>query len=404
MPQASEENIASLPAPPTEAEQTAAPDIDLTLPPTGNRPYRASPPRRNPLAHVVASAESGAPEALGTELALLAENAAAEPAPPQIEPAPAFRSAAQNYGEHYPDDDDSATDPPPGESQAELEYLKQMLAQQRRTALEAQRASSELEKQLDDARTELSAAKGEVAKTKTEYRAAPKAARQVFSNQAAEIATLRAGLYQAEKQLAREHQIRETEAKKASRKVNELTIELAVVQQAGANIPTPGFWKRRRGRKLILASAAVAAAVLAAVLYSQLPTLRPNEEAPDGRPPGTLQAAVSVPSRTDTNTSPDGSPATPVRRLGRSAENRPPPSTGKSGDFSHALDQLDYALQAFPGVKPEEVLRAVYRSNKECALVWNDGHPSLLFGSGALGADSLASTLAQCAKAVEKLH
>ncbi len=334
-------------------------------------------------------------------MALLAENAAAEPAPTQIEPAPAFRSPAENDGEH-PDDDEPAIEPPRGESQAELEYLKQMLAQQRRTALEAQRASSELEKQLDDARTELSAAKGEVAKTKTEYRAAPKAARQVFSNQAAEIATLRAGLYQAEKQLAREHQIRETEAKKASRKVDELTIELAVVQQAGTNIQTQGFWSR--GRKLIIASAAVAAAVLAAVLYSQLPTLPPNAQAPDGRPSGTLQATVTVPSRTDTSTSPDGSPATLVRRMGRPAENRPPPSAGKSGDFTHALDQLDNALQAFPGVKPEEVLRAVYRNNKECALVWNDGHPSLLFGSGALGADSLASTLAQCAKAVEKLH
>jgi hypothetical protein len=50
------------------------------------------------------------------------------------------------------------------------------------------------------------------------------------------------------------------------------------------------------------------------------------------------------------------------------------------------------------------VLRAVYRNNKECALVWNGGHPALLFGGGAVGTNSLASTISQCAHAIEQLR
>ncbi len=75
-------------------------------------------------------------------------------------------------------------------------------------------------------------------------------------------------------------------------------------------------------------------------------------------------------------------------------------------DFTDAMVQLDRALGHFRGNQPEDVIRRIRNENAAkgvsvCSFEWNDGEPSLLFGSGErnLGLDTV---IAHCADAIDK--
>jgi DNA-binding transcriptional MerR regulator len=74
-------------------------------------------------------------------------------------------------------------------------------------------------------------------------------------------------------------------------------------------------------------------------------------------------------------------------------------------DFAAGLGRLDQALDSFKGEKPEEVLQRVHLQNaaKEitvCSFAWNNGDPTLEFGTKE-GLD-LNASMTRCADAVEK--
>jgi len=308
--------------------------------------------------------------------------------------------------------EDTGAEGAPAEPGAEPPHLWQMLEEQRRATLQAIHSSAELEKQLNQVRTELSVAQTELDKKKSLYASRPKDGRQSFSNQAAEIATLRAGLYQAEKQFAREHQIRETESKQASRKVSELAVELAAVHAHSE--PRPSFWRRGAWRTALIAVATCAVGVIGAAAYNHHDSASPvaslatgassvNESSANG--PGVTKSGAAERFIADIKrpaATPD--PAALHRVQGEIDGKNTPQASWNHADFSGALDRLDTALLGFPGVKPESVLRAVYRNSKQCALLWNEGHPALLYGTGPMGQDGLASAVSRCAEAVERLR
>jgi hypothetical protein len=74
-------------------------------------------------------------------------------------------------------------------------------------------------------------------------------------------------------------------------------------------------------------------------------------------------------------------------------------------DFAAGLGRLDSALDNFKGEKPEEVLQRVHLQNAAkgitvCSFAWNNGDPTLEFGTKE-GLD-LNASMTRCADAVEK--
>jgi DNA-binding transcriptional MerR regulator len=83
----------------------------------------------------------------------------------------------------------------------------------------------------------------------------------------------------------------------------------------------------------------------------------------------------------------------------------PQPGKPAGHDFAAGLGRLDQALDSFKGEKPEEVLQRVHLRNAAkgitvCSFAWNNGDPTLEFGTKE-GLD-LNASMARCAEAVEK--
>jgi DNA-binding transcriptional MerR regulator len=92
--------------------------------------------------------------------------------------------------------------------------------------------------------------------------------------------------------------------------------------------------------------------------------------------------------------------------VAESAKVRPPDHSTPAGrDFAAGLGRLDDALNSFKGEKPEDVLQRVHLHNAAkgisvCSFEWNNGDPTMEFGSKE-GMD-LNASMTRCADAVEK--
>ncbi len=89
-----------------------------------------------------------------------------------------------------------------------------------------------------------------------------------------------------------------------------------------------------------------------------------------------------------------------------SSVDRSKPAGPAGKDFAAGLGRLDQALDNFKGEKPEEVLQRVHlqyaaKGMTVCSFDWNNGDPTLQFGT-AEGLD-LNASMTRCAEAVEKL-
>lgn len=350
------------------------------------------------------------------------------------------------------------------ESQREIARLRHLLEEQRRAMLQAIETLAELETQLNQTRGQLSSAQVELERKKSQYAAAPpKEVRQNMASQSAEIATLRASLQQTEKQLARMRHIREAEQRKAAHRVDEMAVELASVQAKARQ--QAGFRGRSGWLTPLLAVLTGSVLIIGALTWYQRGAVRAGSgevragsgevragsgENPMGSAENPSSAEAATVARGVTGAVAAGSAVTTIatgsvrtsaaganpgaapgtgpvsaghaaaggiagsgmtsiaalRRARTTPAGRTPlPVSSGRADFSGALDRLDYALQAFPGVKPETVLHAVYQSNRQCALLWNEGHPALIYGGGSSASkDSLASALSHCADAIENLR
>lgn len=283
-----------------------------------------------------------------------------------------------------------------GEQAAELEYLKQMLKEQQDATLRAVHSMADLQTQLSDARTEIE-------KSRTQYQAMPKGGRQALANQAAELSSLKAAAARAQADLQREQRTRYIESTKAAEKIEKLQVRLEV-----ASIPAPAPARWRMGviwvRACIILMTLALIGLAAFLQHSSLGALMPGFLATDQKvlaANGAADGASSATSITMDGRQASVPDATPYRRVPRQ---RLVSEQGSQDQFTQSLDRLDYALAAFPGRKAEDVLREVYKRSRDCALVWNQGRPSLVFGGGKTGPDALATTISGCADAVEQLE
>ena len=67
------------------------------------------------------------------------------------------------------------------------------------------------------------------------------------------------------------------------------------------------------------------------------------------------------------------------------------------------IDQLNTAVASVGDRSPEESLRLASRPGHSCRLVWTDRLPSVVFGMEPIRQNSLAHTLADCAREVSKV-
>jgi hypothetical protein len=261
-----------------------------------------------------------------------------------------------------------AINPSPGV--AELEQLKEAIREQEQAKLEAIEAAAELQEQL-------AAAQAAVAKSKMQYHGAPKSRGSSFTRAETELAEANTQLHAVKMALEWEQRSHRADAIQASTKIQRLEKELA---EALAANETPSK-NRRVPLRIALgvaAALALAAGIAAIVMHGEIPV------ASASAPPGQLQ------------------PDHPQQEAGAVAGRHSAPSAVP--DFTQSVDRLSQALAALPGRDPEEVLRQVQKAGKGCALRWNAGEPSLLFGGLGTKSSSFGDVMTQCAEAVEKLR
>ena len=163
------------------------------------------------------------------------------------------------------------------------------------------------------------------------------------------------------------------DAIQASSKVQGLERELAEALASAKGTPSRGRQIPVRVAAGVAAALALAAGIAAFVMHGQIPVASANQVQSDHP-----QQEAALVSR---HSAPSSAP-----------------------DFTQSVDRLSQALAAWPGRDPEEVLRQVQQAGKGCALRWNAGEPSLLFGGLGAKSSSFGAVMTQCAEAVEKLH
>jgi hypothetical protein len=252
---------------------------------------------------------------------------------------------------------------PPGV--AELEQLRHAIHEQEQAKLEALQEAAELH-------TQLAAVQEGAAKPKTQYYGVPKS-RGALTRVESELAETTTKLHAAKKQLDWEQRARRAESIKASAKISKLEKELAEATEANIQAQSESHPMRLRLALGAVAALGLAAGIAAFAMHRQIPVSAYNSATAEREPVGAAGALSS-----------------------QSASSAP--------DFTKSYDRLGQALAALPGRDPEDVLRQLQMAGKGCAIRWNGGEPSLLFGGLGKKPASFGEAMTQCAEAVEKLH
>jgi hypothetical protein len=264
-----------------------------------------------------------------------------------------------------------------------METLRQRLREQEVAAERAISSAAALQ-------AELASAKSEAEKIGRQYHGFSKEAGEVSARRAAEIATLSTQYMKAERELARQKVERKTEAAKAAEKLARLERELTFAANRAALAQQNGLRRRKVKRTLVSVTAAVALVCLSAiywpVLARQGDRKAPAEEAVLPSTPVGLSRPQASSQMDNAAQSPEGSsPELPAA-------------------FSNSLNRLDTALAKFPGRAPEEILREASKQGHGCALAWNEGRPSVVFGAGSSKPASLSATIDRCADDISHLR
>jgi hypothetical protein len=249
---------------------------------------------------------------------------------------------------------------------AEVEHLKEAIREQEQAKLEAFEAAAELQQQL-------AAAQAAVAKSKTQYHGAPKSRGGVYTRAETELAEVNTQLHAVKMALDWEQRSHRADAVQATTKIQRLERELAEVIAANET-PSRGRQVSLRVVAGVVVALALAAGIGAFVMHGQ----------------------SSVASSRQFQSDP------PQQEAGAAVTRHSAPSAVP--DFTQSVDRLSQALAALPGRDPEVVLRQVQKAGKGCALRWNAGEPSLLFGGLGTKSSSIGDVMTQCAEAVEKLR
>ena len=199
------------------------------------------------------------------------------------------------------------------------------------------------------------------------------------------VVAAQAQLKSAQQELETQRDVGIQDAARMAVRVSLLEEELAVVAMHA--ITDRGELSKARNQWRGAASAVTVLSILCLVWWWITPRPAPNVAQVVARDP----AAVNQPAFRSEPSKDNHLPADPHAAL------------------TMGLDRLNAALADVPGTSPEEVLRKVSASGQDCAMVWTNDLPSLLFpGKRQAGVpepgqtNALANTLADCAEAVSR--
>lgn len=261
---------------------------------------------------------------------------------------------------------------------AEMEMLRRRLEEQEEATKRAISSAAALE-------TALASAKSEADKMGKQYHGFSKEAGEVSARRATEIATLSTQCMKAERELGRLKVERKVEAEKAAEKLASLERELMAAADRAATAQQTDL--RRKVTRTMVSVTAVVALVCLSAIYWPVLARQGNGKAP-------VQAAVGSPSTP--------APFTPQPGVQRTV---PLPEVASPvAAFSTSLNRLDTAFAKFPGRAPEEILREASKEGHGCMLSWNEGRPSVVFGSGSATPASLSATIDRCAEDISRLR
>jgi hypothetical protein len=259
---------------------------------------------------------------------------------------------------------------------SELEYLRHVIHEQTQAKLEALQAADELQQQL-------LAAQSEAAKARTQYHGIPKS-RGALTRAESDLAEANTRLHAAKKELDWERRTRRTEAIQAEAKIRRLEKELAEAKEATSQSPS------RARRVYLRAAAGMALATLMTAGIVAFAVHRPN----------TVSASTGANATSEAPAANDQVDDLAAWQAKSAIVRHGAPA---SPDFTQSVDRLSQAFAALHGRDPDEILRQLQQAGKGCALRWNRGEPSLLFGNAGSKSATLSDAMNQCAEAVEKL-
>lgn len=245
----------------------------------------------------------------------------------------------------------------------------------------------------------------EIERLRKEWMKSQRALERSQAERKAETAKLRSQLHEAQHQQLLENRARRMESAHSSARIANLQrdMQAAVARAAEAEL---GSAKGGQTNVRLAAASAASAAILAALItWASLPgptqgTVRRAETAHAAVQTAPPQEARAVPPlRTGTSTLPAA-----IVETGRAVVVSPLSQESRSG-FQAALSRLNRVLTAFPGKKPEQVLREVHQAYAKtdptiCSFEWNHGQPAVLY-SGEGNRLTLGATLSRCAEALE---
>jgi hypothetical protein len=263
----------------------------------------------------------------------------------------------------------------------ELQQLRAQLFDAERLALRAQKAAS-------DYREQLTEAQADIANMKSRWYAAEKARNAVSSQREVDSNGLSTQLARVQKELERTQQLASSDMERAAARIKTLEqrLEKALCSTAVAESSQNHY--RKRSNVSLTMGISIAAVFAGILIYQKLPHDVPGDPATPTPPRRVL-------------------PAYPLEALSQ----KPFVPKAPTKNLPDALGNLDKALQALPGLDPEEVIKQVRRrqSTRErpvCQFDWANGGPSMVFDQSAKGEgmENWALAISRCADAVNQAH
>ncbi len=219
-----------------------------------------------------------------------------------------------------------------------------------------------------------------------------------------ELATVRAQWFQTQQQLETESRARRLENAQASATISKLERNLSSTSEALTQVqraPGPSVGKRITAVG-VLATVMIGAGLMWTQFSAKAGTAATATNLNAGSAGASNPADTAAPNSVPVKSAPGGAkPASSLKPI-----QAPPQAEFSQASFQGSLSRLNRALSSYGNRPPQDVMREVRQRTGDqsvCAFQWNNGQPSLIYGSEGLHA-SLSSALTRCAAAVELSH
>ena len=285
-------------------------------------------------------------------------------------------------------------DPVVSDQARELQQVKAQLVDAERLALRAQKAASGYREQLTEAQADI-------ATMKSRWYAAEKARNAVSSQREVDSSGLSTQLVRAQRELERTQQMASSDMERASVRIRTLEARLEKALSNAAVAESSQNHYRKRSNVSLTAGIAVAAVLGGVLIFEKLPRGTAAET------PATEPSTRSASSVSRGTSSSRVAPSYPLEALSQ----KPYVPKAPTRNLPDALGNLEKALNALPGLAPEDVIKQVRKRQSTperpvCQFDWAGGGPSMVFDQSAKGKsmEKWALAISGCADAVNQAH